>query len=167
MNSSDSVPIGLTRSLFVVSPGVAFGHATAGPTLRFLRHRPFYRPLRPEENPLTGFSPPSEFHQRIPQSNFLHSRSKTRNATSFTLLLPRFGPLQRFASRREPPKPGKIPTHRLSCVLRVSRPLDALLPPRPAGFVPPRFRSWGLPFEVLLLLGQCRTPFRAPQPSCS
>ena len=36
------------------------------------------------------------------------------------------------------------------CALRVSHPLDALLPPRPAGLVPSRSRVWGSPFEALL-----------------
>jgi hypothetical protein len=62
-----------------------------------------------------------------------------------------FRPLQRFASRGELPNSSKIPTCRLRCVLRVSHPLDALLPPRPAELVSSRFRSWGLPSEVLLL----------------
>lgn len=36
------------------------------------------------------------------------------------------------------------------CALRVSHPLDALLPPRPAGLVPSRSHVWGSPFEALL-----------------
>jgi hypothetical protein len=36
------------------------------------------------------------------------------------------------------------------CAHRVSHPLDALLPPRPAGLVPSRSRVWGSPFEALL-----------------
>jgi hypothetical protein len=36
------------------------------------------------------------------------------------------------------------------CARRVSHPLDALLPPRPAGLIPSRSRVWGSPFEALL-----------------
>ena len=36
------------------------------------------------------------------------------------------------------------------CAHRVSHPLDALLPPRPAGLIPSRSRVWGSPFEALL-----------------
>jgi hypothetical protein len=36
------------------------------------------------------------------------------------------------------------------CAHRVSHPLDALLPPKPAGLVPSRSRVWGSPFEALL-----------------
>jgi hypothetical protein len=65
-----------------------------------------------------------------------------------SMLRPRFLPLQRLASREEPLIPGGIPTHRLRCVPRVSHPLDALLPPRPAGLVSSRFRSWGSPSRL-------------------
>jgi len=47
--------------------------------------------------------------------------------------------------------PGESHLIQLSCVLRVSHPLDALLPPRPARLIPSWFRSWGSPFEALLL----------------
>jgi hypothetical protein len=39
-------------------------------------------------------------------------------------------------------------THRLRYALRVSHPLDVLLPPRPAGLISSRYRSWGSPFGV-------------------
>jgi len=71
-----------------------------------------------------------------------------------SMLRPRFFPLQRFASREEPLNSGGHPAHRLRCVLRVSHPLDALLPPRPAGLVSFRFRSWGSPSR--LVPTQCR-----------
>jgi hypothetical protein len=80
-----------------------------------------------------------------------------------SMLRPRFLPLQRFASHEEPLSPGGIPTHRLRCALRVSHPLGALLPPRPAGLVSSRFRSWGSPSR--LVPARCRTPSRAPDPS--
>jgi hypothetical protein len=58
-------------------------------------------------------------------------------------LLPRFCPLQRLASHGEPHKSGESHLIRLSCALRVSHPLDALLPPRPARLIPSWIRSWG------------------------
>lgn len=41
------------------------------------------------------------------------------------------------------------PSRRLRCALRVSHPLDALLPSRPSGFVPSRYRPWGLTLRGL------------------
>jgi hypothetical protein len=51
--------------------------------------------------------------------------------------------------------PSGIPTRRLRCVPRVSHPLDALLPPRPAGLVSSRFRSWGSPSRLV----PCAAPY--------
>jgi hypothetical protein len=75
-----------------------------------------------------------------------------------------FSPLQRFPSRAEPPSPGELPAHRLRCALRVSHPLDALLPARPAGLIPSRSRSWGSLLEALIRARR-RTPSPAPGPS--
>ena len=80
-----------------------------------------------------------------------------------SMLRPRFLPLQRLASHEEPLTSGGIPSHRLRCVLRVSHPLDALLPPRPARLVSSRFRSWGSPSRRFP--ARCRTLSRAPDPS--
>jgi hypothetical protein len=55
---------------------------------------------------------------------------------------------------------------RFGCVLRVSHPLDALLPPRPTGLIPSQSRSWGLPFEVLIPC-YSRRFFQTPPPSWS
>jgi hypothetical protein len=52
---------------------------------------------------------------------------------------------------------------RLRCVLRVSHPLNALLPPRSAELIPSRSRLWGSPFEASLLR-QRRTSSRTPFP---
>jgi hypothetical protein len=57
-----------------------------------------------------------------------------------------------------------LPPNRLRCTLRLSQPLGALLPSRPAGPIPSRSHSWGLPYGVLLLL-RCRTSFQTPCPS--
>jgi len=78
--------------------------------------------------------------------------------------LPRFFPLQRLSSLAEPPTSGGSQTVRLCCALRVSHPLDALLPARPVGLVSSRSRSWGSPFEALIRLWR-RTFFRTPGPS--
>ena len=60
--------------------------------------------------------------------------------------------------------PAGTTPNRLRCAPRVSHPLDALLPTRPAGFISSRIRSWAHPFEALILTLR-RTLFRAPRPS--
>jgi hypothetical protein len=60
----------------------------------------------------------------------------------------------------------RFPNRWLRCVLRVSHPLDALLPTRPAELISSRYRSWGSPFEALIP-AQRRTPFQTPGPSWS
>ena len=57
--------------------------------------------------------------------------------------------------------PGESHLVRFCCALRVSHPLDALLPPRSAELISSRSRSWGLPFEALFP-PTCRTPSRTP-----
>jgi hypothetical protein len=106
--------------------------------------------------PLSGLGSPAQFHRR-------HTARPVAPRCLPAMLRPRFFPLQRLASREEPLTPGGIPTHRLRCVRRVSHPLDALLPPRPARLVSSRFRSWGSPSR--LVPARCRTPSRAPDPS--
>jgi len=78
--------------------------------------------------------------------------------------LPRFCPLQRFANRTELPNSNVLPTRWSRCALRVSHPLDALLPARSPGLISSRSRSWGSPFEALIP-ARCRTPSQAPSPS--
>jgi len=103
------------------------------------------------------FGSPSQFHR-------LHTAQPRQHRDADTSMLrPRFIPLQRFAGREEPHNSSRIPSHRLGCVPRVSHPLDALLPPRPAGLVSSRFRSWGSPSR--LVPTRCRTLSRAPDPS--
>jgi hypothetical protein len=92
-----------------------------------------------------------------------HRTAGHHRSAGTSMLRPRFVPLQRLAGREEPHSSGGHPAHRLRCVLRVSHPLDALLPPRPAGLVSSRFRSWGSPSR--LVPTRCRTLFRAPDPS--
>jgi hypothetical protein len=43
----------------------------------------------------------------------------------------------------------RFPPRRLRCALRVSHPLDALLPSWPSGLVPSRYRSWGFTLRGL------------------
>jgi len=66
-------------------------------------------------------------------------------------------------ARSHIPPAGTTP-NRLRCAPRVSHPLDALLPTRPAELISSRFRSWALPFEASILALR-RTPSRAPFPS--
>jgi len=58
-----------------------------------------------------------------------------------------------------------FPNQRLSFVLGLSQPLDALLPLLPAELISSRSRTWGYPYEVLFLLWCC-TSSRKPRPSC-
>jgi hypothetical protein len=46
--------------------------------------------------------------------------------------------------------PRRFPSRRLRYALRVSHPLDALLPSRPSGLIPSRYRSWGLTLRGLI-----------------
>jgi len=97
-------------------------------------------------------------------SAFAHQRSFCFQTTGCPQSLPRFCPLQRFANRAEPQTPSAFPTRWSRCALRVSHPLDALLPTRSPGPISSRSRSWGLPFEALLP-ARCRTPSQTPSPS--
>jgi hypothetical protein len=145
------VPIGLARSPFVVFPVVALSRENR-PDSGVSTPPPLSASPYGQEKILSqALAPLQSFTNAHRNMTHLPPGFHARKTSSATLLLPRFGPLQRFANRGELPNSSKIPTCRLRCVLRVSHPLDALLPPRPAGFVSPRFRSWGLPFEVLLL----------------
>jgi len=58
----------------------------------------------------------------------------------------------------------RFPNHRLRCALRVSHPLDALLPARPAGPISSRSRSWGSLLEALFRARR-RTSSPTPGPS--
>jgi hypothetical protein len=70
-------------------------------------------------------------------------------APSTAAHLPRFRPLQRLANHEEPPTSDNVPHCRLRYALRVSHPLDVLLPSWSAGPISSRSRSWGSPFEAL------------------
>jgi hypothetical protein len=108
-------------------------------------------------DPLAGFGSPTEFHQYITTKRW--SLASASNLCPFR----GFFPYSVFPSRRAT-YPRQIPTCRLRCALRVSHPLDALLPSRPTGLVPSQIRSWGSPFEAFIL-PRCRTPSRTPRPS--
>jgi hypothetical protein len=62
-------------------------------------------------------------------------------------------------------QPRRFPSRRLRCALRVSHPLDALLPSRPPGLVPSRFRPWGFSLRGLAprLVPYALSKRRAPQ----
>jgi hypothetical protein len=132
------------------------GAETPGAPTSRRPHRSPSRRSKASELPLSGLALLHSFTNFTP-----HDRAAPGAAT--TMLRPRFLPLQRLASREEPHNSGGHPAHRLGCVHRVSHPLDALLPPRPAGLISSRFRSWGSPSR--LVPTRCRTPFRAPDPS--
>jgi len=107
-------------------------------------------------NPLSGFGSLPEYHPTSPRC----AASLPRPPRSFR----GFPPLQRFRSVAEPQPPAGSRPVRLRCVLRVSLPLDALLPTTPPGLIPSRSRSWGSPFEAFLR-PRCRTSSRTPSPS--
>jgi hypothetical protein len=93
-------------------------------------------------------SSPLRFGPSYTVSPTSHRTNRQHRDARRSMLRPRFFPLQRLASREEPLSSGGIPAHRLRCVPRVSHPLDALLPPRPAELVSSRFRSWGSPSRL-------------------
>jgi len=106
-------------------------------------HRSPSRHSKASEIPLSGLGSPTQFHR-------LHTaRAGQHRDADPPMLRPRFVPLQRLVNREEPLSSGGIPAHRSCCVRRVSHPLDALLPPRPAGLVSSRFRSWGYPSRLV------------------
>jgi hypothetical protein len=89
-------------------------------------------------NPLSGFGSLSEFHPYITAPNRnsddgIAPERPFRGFFPFDVCEPRGATWIR-----------RIPSRRLSCALRVSHPLDALLPSRPPGLVPSRYRPWGL-----------------------
>jgi hypothetical protein len=91
--------------------------------------------------PLSGFGSLSEFHQYA-------TTNQTVTPERIALVRPYRGffPFSVCQSRRAT-YPRRFPPHRLRCALRVSHPLDALLPSRPSGLVPSRYRSWGFPLR--------------------
>jgi hypothetical protein len=133
--------IGLTRSLRVVG-------RTRYRSIQALRLRGAHTSAHPDARERRKF--PSQVWALLHSfTDFTpHGPGRHRDADP-PMLRPRFVPLQRLAGREEPLNPSGIPTRRLRCVPRVSHPLDALLPPRPAGLVSSRFRSWGFPSRLL------------------
>jgi len=150
---SDVAPIGLTRDLHVVRWPDA--ETPGAPTSR----RPHRSPTQHSKAPGVPLSGLALLHSFTDQ----HRTAGHHRSAGTSMLRPRFVPLQRLAGREEPHSSGGHPAHRLGCVLRVSHPLDALLPPRPAGLVSSRFHSWGSPSR--LVPTRCRALSRAPDPS--
>ena len=109
--------------------------------------------------PLSGFGSLAGFHRWIVASAGPSPRDCSQSVTP-TSRLPRLrSPIASSQSGGAPSHRGSQPrcysclrpkSEHSGCALRVSHPLDALLPPRPAGLVPSRSRVWGSPFEALL-----------------
>jgi hypothetical protein len=59
----------------------------------------------------------------------------------------RFLPLRRFPDHGQPHTSRGYQTSGLRCLLSVSRALEALIHPRPAGLVSCRFRPWGFTLQ--------------------
>jgi hypothetical protein len=102
----------------------------------------------------------SEYH---PYATARPVADVSRRTINHDAPLPRFVPLRRFPATGSHIPPVETHLLRLCCALRVSHPLDALLPPRPAGLISSRIRPWGLPLEAFSLRW-CRTPSRTPSP---
>ena len=94
-------------------------------------------------SPLSGFGSLSEFHQYATTNNTVIPKG-------IALFRPfrGFFPFSVFQSRGATYL-RRFPFRRLRCALRVSHPLDALLPSRPSGLVPSRYRSWGFTLRGL------------------
>jgi hypothetical protein len=154
------VTTALSRLMDCREPSLPFcgpaAYARTGPGSEVSASSPLPQHLSAAGDPLTGLGTPPECHPCATVRDMLptHASELCRSP------LPRFLPLQRLASREEPPTPRELPPHGLRCALGVSHPFDALLPPQPAGLVPSRSRSWGFPFEALLP-PERRTPSRA------
>jgi hypothetical protein len=150
-------PIGLARNPLCrfSSPGSKLPRLA--PTLRSPHRRPRARSSN-RAHPLTGFGSLSEFHPYV-------TAATVRDSKRVALLgpFPRFLPLQRLSATRSH-LPRQDPSRRLRCALRVSHPLDALLPSQP-------LRACSIPIP---LMGFCPsrpcsprgavTPSRAPAP---
>jgi hypothetical protein len=147
-------------------PWVERLRACRGPALGLVRHCRRPSPVKAPRDPLTDSRSPPEFHQHRTAGSTPQWPDTGSTPLRTDLRLPRFLPLQRLSSHGEPPNPDEIPSRRFCCVLRVSHPLDALLPPWPSGLIPSRSRSWGLPSEAFIPQ-RCRTSFRTPLPSWS
>jgi hypothetical protein len=88
-------------------------------------------------HPLSGFGSLSEFHPYITAKQAVIPRG-------IALFRPFRGSFPFDVSQpRGATYPQRVPSRWLRCALRVSHPLDALLPSRPPGLVPSRFRPWG------------------------
>jgi len=137
---SDVAPIGLTRGLRVVWRHRVPKHPGASTSRR--PHRSPSRRSKAPGVPLSGLGSPTQFHR-------LHTAR-----SGSTEMLPSHAPSEVPSPSASCQSRGatylrRFPTHRLRCALRVSHPLGALLPPRPAGLVSSRFRSWGSPSRLV------------------
>jgi hypothetical protein len=107
--------------------------------------------VKMQGDPLSGFSSHPECHQCPRQASFDLARGLVE-----VVLQPSevFSP-SAFSQSRGATYTRWLPNHRLRCAPRVSHPLDALLPSRPAGPISSRYRSWGFTLRGL-------TPLRVP-----
>jgi len=112
--------------------------------------------------PSQALAPLQSFTHTPPQAYVLHGRrTDPQDCTSAPPEV--LSPIA-FSQPHGATYPRRFPHRRLCCALRVSHPLDALLPARPAELISSRSRSWGSPFEAFILT-QRRTPSLTPGPS--
>jgi hypothetical protein len=112
--------------------------------------------------PSQALAPLQSFTHTPPRASGLHGRrTDPQDCTSAPPEV--LSPIA-FSQPRRATYPQRFPHRRLCCALRVSHPLDALLPARPAELVSSRSRTWGSPFEASILTRR-RTPSLTPGPS--
>jgi hypothetical protein len=146
------------RSPHVVVRARAAIKATHRIQLRGFSVRRPVPPVKGGSFPLSGFGSLSGFHPLATAIPAPSSQAGLSLAPSKVCSPPTFFQLRRATYTR------RFPGRRLRCALRVSHPLDALLPPKPTEPIPSRSRSWGFPSRFLSSDGVVRA-HRAPCPS--
>lgn len=107
-------------------------------------------------HPLAGFDTLSKHHHSFATTVDESPKAPETNHRSFR----GFFPYDVFPDSRSHLPPTKTPLRWLRCALRVSHPLNALLPSRPPKLISSWSRPWGLPFR-----GMTKTRSRMPSSS--
>jgi hypothetical protein len=94
-------------------------------------------------HPLAGFDTLSKHHHSLATTIVENPKGPQMNRRSFR----GFFPYDVFPDSRSHLTPTKTPLRWLRCALRVSHPLNALLPSRPPKLISSWSRPWGFPFR--------------------
>jgi hypothetical protein len=137
VSSVASTPIGLAYILHVVT-------RCRDLTSRISRHCLFPKPLSIGKHPLSGFNSSSEYEP-------MHGRKESQGLPWKQSAPSEVSTPCSVSQHQGATRSDAFPMRRFSYVLRFSQPLDVLLPLAPSGLVSSRFRSWGYPFEALIL----------------